>query len=148
MLELLLNFVEPLLTGGRVALEQPTRCQQVQRCAGLRLQEAVVKVTRHAHAFLERPGILKATQQVESVEARCREARHELAHGQLVERRSWLIEAEDAAADQLAVERPGLHRPHVELCPQPFVDGAAAPPKEPSAREHNDAACSLAALLV
>ena len=61
VLELLLNFVEPLLTGGRVALEQPTRRQQVQRCAGLRLQEAVVKVARHAHAFLERPGILKAT---------------------------------------------------------------------------------------
>ena len=61
MLELLLNFVEPLLTRGRVALEQPSCRQQVQRCAGLRLQEAVVKVARYAHALLERPGILKAT---------------------------------------------------------------------------------------
>ena len=33
VLEQLLNFLEPLLTGGGVALEQPSRRQQVQRCA-------------------------------------------------------------------------------------------------------------------
>src|SRR5262245_122777 len=39
VLELLLNLLESLLTSRRVALQQPSRRQQVQRCAGLRLQK-------------------------------------------------------------------------------------------------------------
>ena len=105
-LELLLYVLEPVFTGGGVTLQQPPGGQQLQRRASLRLQETVVKISGHAHALLERPGLLQPTQQVQSVEAICGESSDELAHRQLVERQRGLVEAEQAAAHQFAVERP------------------------------------------
>ena len=97
-------------------------------------------VARHAQAFVQRGGLPQPAQEIEAVEPRDGEPGDHVAENQVVDPHRPLVEGEQAAADKLAVEAPGLHLAHAESRLERGVDRSADALPERTARPvHHDA---------
>src|SRR5207248_1868866 len=106
VLQLVLHFLEPLASLVGTTIEQPPCGEELQRAAGGGLEQAVMDVARHAKPFVDGSGQPQTAQEVDAVEPRDSEPGNHVAKNQIVQPHRRLVEREEAATNQFAVETP------------------------------------------